>query len=78
MISKDDIKDLHSSDSFVRCFVCNKPVADKIFYEIRQSNNGATGGYYEFFVNSKYRKNIVFHAACFKDFAGEEFMFSDE
>ena len=61
----------------ILCFVCENPVNDEYFYEIRLCNNSAAYHYYTVSKTLR-RKHIVFHKRCFAEIAGEEFTFSDE
>ena len=84
MISKKDVISLNETGnhgSKILCFICGEPYGDSIlYYEIRIVNNkNEDKRYYDFFDKpSGVRKHIILHNQCYKAFAGEELMFSDE
>ena len=84
MISKEDVISLNETGnhgSKILCFVCREPCGDSnTYYEIRMVNTkNVDERYYDIFDGpSRVRKHIILHNQCYKAFAGEELMFSDE
>ena len=81
MISREDlkvyIKPLKNGQH--RCYFCFEIMTDypRFFYEIRKIDLESIDNRYSHHRDGG-RHSIIFHKECFKQIAGEEFMFSDE
>lgn len=81
MLTFEEIKNLdHTKGNFVHCFVCKKECVEKgydLFYEIKLICSRDVNEYVYFKEDKKKiaRKHLIFHAKCWKEFAGEELCF---